>query len=189
MATLISGRVLLSTLWLFILPFALVVKPDAKPDARQHLQTIYSSQVGVREATGVNDGPEVEAYLATTNLGAGYAWCGSFVSWVFEQAGYAQPNTPWTPALFPNRCTIWPHKGKTPQQSDVFGLYITHLKRIGHAGFVEEWGDSFVVTVEGNTNPAGNYDGDGVYRRRRRTKTIYRVADWVACNNNQKCEY
>src|SRR5690554_619440 len=183
MAPFISRGILLSALWLFILPFALDVTPTAIPDTRQRLQAIYSSQVGVREATGANDGPEVEAYLATTNLDAGYAWCGSFISWVFEQAGFAQPNTPWTPALFPNRCTIWPNQGKTPQPSDVFGLYIAHLKRIGHAGFVEDWGEHFVVTVEGNTNPAGNHDGDGVYRRRRRTKTIYRVADWVACNN------
>src|SRR5690554_6180712 len=100
MAPFISRGILLSALWLFILPFALDVTPTAIPDTRQRLQAIYSSQVGVREATGANDGPEVEAYLATTNLDAGYAWCGSFISWVFEQAGFAQPNTLGLPLCF-----------------------------------------------------------------------------------------
>ena len=181
---LLYKRLLLSTLWLFILPIALDVSMPAEPDVRQRLQAVYVAQVGVREATGNNDGLEVEAYLATTNLGAGYPWCAAFVSWVFEQEGYDQPRTPWTPALFPNKRNIWPAKEQTPQVSDVFGIYIASKKRIGHAGFVEHWGAHFVVTVEGNTNPAGSHDGDGVYRRRRRTKTIHRVADWI--KNNKK---
>lgn len=178
-------RVLLSTLWLFILPIALDVKL-ASDKTRNLLHARFSSQVGVREATGRNDGPEVEAYLATTNLGAGYAWCGAFVSWVFAQEGFDQPRTPWTPALFPKACTQNWSSGKAPQKADVFGLYIPRLKRIGHAGFVEKWGEHFVLTVEGNTNAEGSIEGDGVYRKRRRTKTIHSVADWVECNTKDK---
>lgn len=181
---LLYKRVLLGTLWLFILPIALDVSEPAKPDARKRLQAVYAAEVGVREATGNNDGLEVEAYLATTNLGAGYPWCAAFVSWVFEQEGYDQPRTPWTPALFPNKRNIWPAREQIPQVSDVFGIYISSKKRIAHAGFVEQWGEHFVVTVEGNTNPAGSHEGDGVYRRRRRTKTIHRVSDWI--NDNKK---
>lgn len=184
MVSLLYRRVLLGTLWLFVLPLALDVSKEKKVDPRQSLQQRFSSQVGVREATGNNDGPEVEAYLATTNLGAGYAWCGSFISWVFEQEGYSKPNTPWTPSLFPNQRIIWPNRETTPLPSDVFGIYIPSKKRIAHAGFVEKWSENMVVTVEGNTNPAGSYEGDGVYRRRRRTKTIHRVADWIT--NNEK---
>lgn len=153
-------------------------------DARSRLREIYIAEIGVREATGNNDGKEVEVYLATTMLGSGYPWCASFVSWVFEQGGYDQPRTSWTPSLFPNKRSIWPDRGQTPQQSDVFGIYISSKKRIGHVGFVEEWGEHFVVGIEGNTNLAGSHDGDGVYRRRRRTKTIHRVADWI--QNNEK---
>ncbi|MCU0383758.1 MAG: hypothetical protein MUF68_06795, partial [Cyclobacteriaceae bacterium] len=35
----------------------------------------YDSQLGVREATGKNDGKAVEMYLATVNLTKGYPWC------------------------------------------------------------------------------------------------------------------
>ncbi|HLS11236.1 MAG TPA: CHAP domain-containing protein [Flavobacteriaceae bacterium] len=183
---LLYKRVLLSTFWLFILPIALDVGPPVQPGARERLQAIYVAAVGVREATGNNDGLEVEVYLATTNLGPGYPWCAAFVSWVFEQEGYDQPRTPWTPALFPSKRIVWPGKGQTPELSDVFGIYISSKKRIGHAGFVEKWGEHFVIGIEGNTNPAGSHEGDGVYRRRRRTKTIHRVADWVENNDRNQ---
>lgn len=174
-------RLLLVVIWLFALPFIVDVKP--RPTARDRLQRVYSAEVGVREVTGKNDGPEMEAYLASTKLGPGYPWCAAFISWVFEQEDYDQPRTPWSPALFPNRVVVWPDKGKTPQKSDVFGIYFSSKKRIGHAGFVESWGSNFVITVEGNTNENGSSEGDGVYRKRRRTKTIHVVADWV--NENQ----
>lgn len=185
MVSLFYKRLLLGTLWLFVLPIALDVNKAKELDARQLIQQRFNSQVGVREATGKNDGPEVEAYLATTDLGPGYPWCAAFISWVYEQEGYSKPNTPWTPALFPDSRVIWPDKNKTPQTADVFGIYIPSKKRIAHAGFVEKWGTNMVVCVEGNTNPAGSYEGDGVYRRRRRTKTIHRVADWITNNNKE----
>ena len=39
----------------------------------------YTSQIGVREATGRNDGKQVELYLKSVGLGKGYAWCAAFV--------------------------------------------------------------------------------------------------------------
>ena len=44
-----------------------------------------SSQLGVKEATGHNDGPAVEGYLKTVNLGKGNPWCSAFVNWVMEK--------------------------------------------------------------------------------------------------------
>lgn len=178
----ISKRVLLAVVWLFALPLIVDVKLQPEPDIRDKLQKVYTSQIGVKEATGNNDGHEVEAYLATTGLGKGYPWCAAFVSWVFEQEGLDRPKTPWTPALFPKVAVIWPDGGRTPQKSDVFGIYFKSIDRIGHAGFIESWGSNFVVSVEGNTNDNGSSEGDGVYRKRRRTKTIHVVADWVEQN-------
>src|SRR5690606_41217094 len=66
-----------------------------------------------------------------------------------------------------------------PKKGDVFGIYFTSVERIAHAGFVDEWGDKYVVTVEGNTNEAGSREGDGVYRKRRLISSIYRVASWL----------
>ena len=47
----------------------------------------YTSQIGVREATGRNDGKQVEQYLKSVGLGKGYAWCSAFVRWCFDKCG------------------------------------------------------------------------------------------------------
>ena len=43
---------------------------------------------------------------------------------------------------------------------------------IGEAG-------GFYITVEGNTSEAGSREGDGVYRKRRAKRTIYKASRWV----------
>jgi hypothetical protein len=48
---------------------------------RQSIITIASAELGIKEATGNNDGPRVEEYLRYTNLGSGYEWCSAFVCW------------------------------------------------------------------------------------------------------------
>lgn len=162
---------------------------EASP--RDRLQKIYLGEVGVRERTGRNDGERVAEYLRYTHLGEGYAWCASFVSWVYGQAGYAEPRTAWSPSLFPSKRVIWerglgsrpigksPAATLLPQKGDVFGIYFNSVKRIAHAGFVDEWDDKYVITVEGNTNEAGSREGDGVYRKRRLVSSIYQVASWL----------
>ncbi|SKB64206.1 CHAP domain-containing protein [Daejeonella lutea] len=72
-----------------------------------------------------------------------------------------------------------PHNPQTPGAGDVFGLYFPEKGRIAHVGFVDEWKDGWVITVEGNTNVLGSRDGDGVYRKRRLVRSIYKVARYV----------
>lgn len=149
------------------------------------LRSVYTAEIGVREKTGKNDGPRVAEYLRYTRLGEGYAWCASFVSWVFGEAGFDRPRTPWTPALFPSKRVIW-KRGRSisnhppPQAGDVFGIWFNDLGRIAHAGMIDQWDDKYVITVEGNTNGTGSNNGNGVYRKRRLTKSLYVVADWVS---------
>lgn len=159
---------------------------------RNKIKRIYSAEIGVREETGNNDGERVEEYLAITQLGTGHAWCAAFVSFVFSEAGFPQPRTPWSPALFPKDRVIWERgreglssavlgglKPHTPADGDVFGIYFANLKRIAHVGFVDEWGDKHVITVEGNASEIGGNEGDGVYRKRRPIASIYQVANWI----------
>jgi len=151
---------------------------------RVRLRRIYTAEIGVREKTGKNDGPRVAEYLRYTQLGEGYAWCAAFVSWVFGRAGYDQPRTPWTPALFPAKRVIW-KQGRTqgnhkpPRAGDVFGIWFNTLGRVAHTGMIDQWKDGYAITVEGNTNTNGSNDGDGVYRKRRPIRSLYVVADWV----------
>ena len=52
---------------------------------------------------------------------------------------------------------------------------IDHGHGLGHVGFVVELDPTdMLVTCEGNTNPGGSREGDGVYRRTRRREEINR---------------
>ena len=148
------------------------------------VKEIYDSQVGVREATGHNDGCQVERYLAVTGFKKGSAWCASFVAWVFEQAGIPTVKSAWSPSWFPDSKTIYTrgaNMNKVPSQADVFGIYFHKYKRIAHVGFIDRWpsNSSYVVTVEGNTNDGLSREGDGVYRKRRLKSQIFKVSRWT----------
>ena len=66
-----------------------------------------------------------------------------------------------------------------PLTGDVFGLYFPEKKRIAHVGFIDKWDGTWLVSVEGNTNVSGSREGDGVYRKRRLTRSIFKVARYV----------
>ncbi|SEL99132.1 hypothetical protein SAMN05216436_10188 [bacterium A37T11] len=179
-----------------------------KTSPRQTLRQIYTTQIGVREKTGKNDGPEVEKYLRYIGLPKGYSYCAAYVCWCLNEAGIDNPKNGWAPALFPSSRVIW-ERGKYPVKTmgrdarscvsteprigDVFGIYLSELKRIAHCGFVDSWDGTWMVSVEANTNDVGSVisandpshpiragPGEGVYRKKRLVKTIYKVADWVS---------
>lgn len=141
---------------------------------RKLILNIARSQLGIREATGKNDGVEVEQYLIYANNKKGEPWCASFVSWVYGQAGYPLPRTAWSPALFP-----LDKRTDKPQPADVFGIYFPKLKRIAHCGIVEGSRANWIYTIEGNTNLAGSREGDGVYRKLRHRRSIKYYANWI----------
>lgn len=150
--------------------------------------------VGVTEATGNNDGPEVDAYLASTGLASGYAWCGSFVHYVHKEVGVDLPGKrqrwAWSPNWFTDN-VVWiqankSHRSKRtkfpiPSAGDVFGLYYSSLGRIGHVGLIMHWSSNYVTTIEGNTSGSGSREGHGVYVKKRRSEKIFKVSRWYGC--------
>jgi hypothetical protein len=137
--------------------------------------TVASSQVGNCEEGGNNRGQHVEKYLRSVNAKPGDAWCSAFVAWVLNVCGVTHKINAWSPTAV-SRNVIWQRgEGEEPQGGDVFGIYYTSLKRVGHAGIIERWG-SYVHTIEGNTNDGGSRDGDCVMRKIRHHKTIYKVS-------------
>jgi hypothetical protein len=137
---------------------------------------IAGSQVGVREV-GRNAGPEVEVYLRSVGLGAGYPWCAAFVHWCFDQGSAALaldnpcPRTAGALRLYEGCPLAW--KLDEPGSADVF--VIDHGHGLGHVGFVESVNDDGAfVTIEGNTSGQGSREGDGVYRRARHRSEITR---------------
>lgn len=140
---------------------------------RDHLLNIARAEVGVKEL-GQNDGKRVREYLAYTGIKVPAAWCASFVSFCFYKAGYDQPRTAWSPAMFPASRIV-----KEPKPADVFGIWFPELKRIAHVGLVERLKGDFLQTLEGNTNVGGSREGQGVYRRLRHKRTIYSYSNWL----------
>lgn len=87
------------------------------------------SQLGVKEKTGKNDGPEIEKYLKTVGLGSGYAWCAAFINWTLRQNGI----------LGTGRANALSYLHYGPKlKSPVYGCIavIKHAHGLGHVGFV-----------------------------------------------------
>lgn len=145
------------------------------------ISDVYLSQLGVREATGKNDGPEVEKYLRSVGLGKGNAWCSAFVHWCMKEAGLPNKINAWSPTAHNPKNIIY-MAGKLreePKAGDVGTLYYSKLKRIGHAYFYHERLNSTVYkSVEGNTNEAGSREGDGVYMKYRSFNATYSITRW-----------
>ena len=149
---------------------------------REQLKKIYFSQVGVREQGGANRGEQVEQYLASVGFGPGYAWCAAFVSWCYQQADVEHPQSAWVPSYAIKENLIY-QRGEfmkqLPQTGDVFLIWYERLKRPAHIGFIDQWQDAWVITVEGNTNDDGSREGDGVYRKRRIQRQVWAVSNFV----------
>lgn len=149
---------------------------------RNGVTKTYLSQVGIRELTGHNDGVAVEMYLHYCHTDKGEPWCASFVCWTLGQNKVSNPRNAYCPALFLPNNRVWQRNAKTngiPQHGDVWGIYFVDRKRIAHVGFVDKWGSETTVTVEGNTNEAGSREGDGVYRKKRLTRQLYEVTNFI----------
>ena len=168
---------------------AVASPPGDQPSASElslaksiEVKKVYTSQIGVRELSGHNDGVQVEKYLKTVGLGKGYAWCAAFVKWSLLQVGVVT-KTNGAAASFHNPLRLVYHRSRfygDPQPGDVFTLYYPHLGRIGHTGFYDgRLNSSIYYTVEGNTNGAGSREGDGVYRKYRSFKATYSINRWI----------
>jgi hypothetical protein len=146
------------------------------------ITSVYLSQIGVREATGHNDGKDVEKYLRSVGLGKGYPWCAAFVHWCLDSARINNTINGAAASAHNSKDLVWYHKTqlKIPESGDVFTLWFNALGRIGHTGFFHRKINSTVYeSVEGNTNEAGSREGDGVYKKYRSFNATYSISRWT----------
>jgi hypothetical protein len=163
-------------------------KPGSVTYARQALsakrlliRSIYTAEIGVREK-GSNAGERVEEYQRYSFVKKGDAWCAAFVCWVLGKAGVENPRNGWSPILFPANKVIWRSgilaNKMIPQAGDVFGIWFNNLGRIAHVGFIDQWNETWFISVEGNS-VGDSKTGQGVNRKRRLTSTIRMVAAYT----------
>jgi len=146
---------------------------------------IAASQVGKMEVPpGSNRGPDVDRYLVAVGLDPSkdsYAWCAAFLYWCFREAakktGVKNPiaRTPgvldhWTKAGEAGAARITAAKAHMHEDLVRPGhIFVMDTGGgTGHSGLIEEVSAGKLVTIEGNTNDAGDRNGIGVFRRTRR---------------------
>jgi peptidoglycan hydrolase-like protein with peptidoglycan-binding domain len=108
------------------------------------------SQIGIREASGNNDGVPASRFSNGRNV----PWCANFVSWNFRQAGNPLPGNQVaigscdTMANELKRAGMWIGK-QTPQPGDV--IFFGTPGDYTHVGIVDRVEGGRVYTVEGNS--------------------------------------
>lgn len=133
--------------------------------------------IGIREATGRNDGSVVDEILSSVDLaGTKAPWCAAFVVWIgdkaFTRPFNPYPRTAWSPIMLVRPTWDRQRRGVPLKPADVFGIWFNSMGRVAHVGLVEKNEGEWLVTIEGNTNGGGLRDGDGVYRRRRLASNV-----------------
>jgi len=129
--------------------------------------SVARSQIGYRE--GANNNTKYGKWYGLNNQ----PWCAMFVSWVAAQAGASKiiPKHAYTPAgaqWFKDRGQ-W---HSSPRAGDIvyFDCPGDGVNRISHVSIVEAvQKDGSIITIEGNTNSAGSREGNGVWRKVRKT--------------------
>jgi hypothetical protein len=133
---------------------------------------IAQTQLGQKEnPLGSNWGIPVKNYLKSVGIDFPAAWCMAFVYWCFEQV--SEGNNPLV-----KTGGVLAHWNKADKKYKVFGepqrgdIFIMDFgKGLGHTGIVMDVNDTFIHTIEGNTNDTGSREGIMVcYKLRPKTK-------------------
>lgn len=157
------------------------IKLEKRKALQEKVLATFESQVGVKENLGANDSKEIREYLKIgAKLNAPAYYCAAFVCWGFTINGVDNPRTGWSPGLFPSNHVI-NLKTTTPEPCDVVGIYHNDMGRIAHVLIIKRWprGDTYFISIEGNTNNNGSRNGDGVYEKRRPKRSAHKISRWV----------
>lgn len=152
------------------MPLQLLLQPQSlRADTPLNIATKY---VGIKEATGNNDGKEVEMFLKSVGLGKGYSWCAAFVSYCIKNSNSSYRPLSAVAQKFITKNSI---KADVKTKLDTNYEYVAIWKRgttpFGHIGFIEKQNANVFHTIEGNTSAGtkgSQSNGDGVYRRKRK---------------------
>jgi cell wall-associated NlpC family hydrolase len=142
------------------------------------------TKLGVKESGGNNKGKELQPFFAADNYKPnatddGYAWCASFVCWVFQvvlagrSVTFKRPTTPsafgfidWSLAQDSSTNTK-----RNPMDDIKRGdLVIFKFSHIGIA--LADAKDGKIQTIDGNTNAAGSREGNAVAKKTRAVSQV-----------------
>jgi hypothetical protein len=140
---------------------------------------IALKELGVFE-TSTNQGPGIEKYWTSTTYKEGYKnrepWCAAFVSWVCMQSGlFTEEERPKTAGAFGyeswgdgcKKVTV-KRKPTLITKGDIIIFSFSHIA----IATSDSDRDGDFTTIEGNTNPSGSREGNGVYKKTRNISLV-----------------
>ncbi|WP_216726079.1 hypothetical protein [Hymenobacter siberiensis] len=151
-------------------------------------------QLGVREATGRNDGPMMDAWLRLVGSPRFSPWCGAY-----QGAGQQASALPMPAGAGAARSWTLPQSARTYYLRGLRGsvdslqpghqvtFYYPNLGRIGHVGRALSPTRALLrgrpargwVVNEGNTGSGGGREGAGVHNITHAASDIYGAANWL----------
>jgi len=138
---------------------------------REQVIELAESMVGITEATGRNDGPEVAAILRSAGINNPAEWCGASICHIYKQLQVETPNgCAWSPSWFPKAKRI---EADEVRPGDVFGQHVKSKGRIGHVGIIQgREGGGYWITLEGNIS-------DKFTGRRLHPRSVHAFSNWI----------
>lgn len=102
----------------------------------------------------------------------GQPWCLTFVQWCLWQTGIEVPEGARSASCRYSSLAF--RKAERFTEYPVTGAVVFYgTGGRAHAGLCTGWDDTFVYTIEGNTNTTGGAEGDGVYAKKRLRRDDY----------------
>lgn len=156
---------------------------DKTSELRAKLVEVAASQVGVREKTGNNDGPEIRMYLREVGLPEGNPYCAAGLTWCHNQLNIPNPESAWSPDWFKGNVVYRKNQPRlttfVSRPGQVAGFYSETKRRISHVALIEGESRLHYSTIEFNTNGAGSDEGQGVRRLIRSKNSVFIISDFV----------
>lgn len=134
-----------------------------------------ADEIGVIETTE-NDGQRIREYQMSCGFYEPVPWCACFITWLFKSFDLPVPKYPAQAKAWTKINRIYPAE---VQPGDISTIYYPRLGRVGHVMLVEAIDADHVYTIEGNTRPWSDDEGDRVMRKLRPWGTIYASSNWI----------
>lgn len=102
----------------------------------------------------------------------GQPWCDTFVQWALWQTGVKVPDGAQSASCLAS-VSAYKKAGRFTEYPGI-GFQVFYGPNGGtHTGLVYDYDDTYIYTIEGNTNTNGSAEGDGVYEKKRLRKVDY----------------
>jgi hypothetical protein len=162
----------------------LPIDSPATTKLRDNIIIVAKSQVGIREATGHNDGKEILKFQQAVGLKKGDAYCVAAIAWCHDQVDVPHPYSGYSPDWF--KANVVYRKGEVRSEpfhsrpGQVGGIYIQSKGRIGHGVLIDQETPNHYQVISFNSTLKGSVDeGEGVIYTIYRKETINVIADYV----------